>query len=69
MEPDEGADLIDEDFLDLEDVELRVGSRVRHSKFGVGVVHAIDGGHDPSVTVKFSGWGVKRIKQRFLLPA
>jgi len=35
----------------------------------VGVVDGIDVGHDPSVTVKFSGWGRKRIKLRYLSPA
>jgi DNA helicase-2/ATP-dependent DNA helicase PcrA len=52
-----------------EAADVRVGARVRHAKFGVGVVDGIDGGHDPSVTVKFSGWGRKRIKLRYLSPA
>jgi len=44
----------------------RVGSKVEHKTFGIGVVQAFDQGEDPSVTVKFSGYGVKRIKARFL---
>jgi DNA helicase-2/ATP-dependent DNA helicase PcrA len=42
------------------------GARVMHEKFGVGVIVEVDAGDDPIATVKFSGWGVKRIKARFL---
>jgi hypothetical protein len=48
---------------------LRVGMRVRHPKFGVGDVHSIGAGSNPSIAVKFPGWGVKRIKLSFLAPA
>lgn len=51
------------------DGELRVGARVEHKTFGVGVVQAVDAGDDPVVTVKFSGYGPKRIKARFLQPS
>jgi hypothetical protein len=51
--------------------EGRVGARVEHKTFGIGVVQAIDGGSDPIVTVKFSGYTLsgytpKRIKAQFL---
>jgi DNA helicase-2/ATP-dependent DNA helicase PcrA len=49
--------------------ELHVGARVEHKTFGVGVVQVIDPGADPVVTVKFSGYGPKRIKARFLQPS
>jgi DNA helicase-2/ATP-dependent DNA helicase PcrA len=52
-----------------EEVAVRVGARVRHSKFGVGEVYSVDSGSDPTVSVKFTGWGIKRIKLRFLKPA
>ena len=42
------------------------GQAVFHEKFGRGVVTSIDSGDDPIATVRFSGWGVKRIKSRFL---
>jgi DNA helicase-2/ATP-dependent DNA helicase PcrA len=45
---------------------LARGARVMHEKFGVGVIVDVDAGEDPIATVKFSGWGVKRIKARFL---
>jgi DNA helicase-2/ATP-dependent DNA helicase PcrA len=48
---------------------MHPGARVEHKTFGVGVVQAVDPGADPIATVKFSGYGVKRIKARFLLPA
>ena len=42
------------------------GARVRHASFGVGVIDAVDDGDDPTATVRFTGWGSKRIKLRFL---
>jgi DNA helicase II / ATP-dependent DNA helicase PcrA len=45
---------------------LARGARVMHEKFGVGTIVDVDAGEDPIATVKFSGWGVKRIKARFL---
>jgi DNA helicase-2/ATP-dependent DNA helicase PcrA len=45
---------------------LHAGSRVKHERFGAGVVVSVDSGPDPSVTVKFSGFGRKVIKARFL---
>jgi DNA helicase II / ATP-dependent DNA helicase PcrA len=44
----------------------RTGGKVQHKVYGLGVVQAIDEGEDPIVTVKFSGYGVKRIKATFL---
>lgn len=45
---------------------LGPGMRVMHERFGAGLVESVDPGEDPSVTVKFSGFGKKRIKARFL---
>jgi DNA helicase-2/ATP-dependent DNA helicase PcrA len=45
---------------------LAPGTRVTHERFGAGVVELVDPGDDPAVTVKFSGFGKKRIKARFL---
>jgi DNA helicase II / ATP-dependent DNA helicase PcrA len=45
---------------------FRVGARVEHKTFGMGVVQGADGGDDPTVTVKFSGYTPKSIKARFL---
>jgi DNA helicase-2/ATP-dependent DNA helicase PcrA len=50
------------------DVALRRGSKVRHERFGVGVVASVDPGEEPIVTVNFPGWGLKRIKAAFLRP-
>ncbi|KYG07236.1 hypothetical protein BE21_30460 [Sorangium cellulosum] len=49
-----------------EGVALRRGMRVFHERFGPGVVESVDPGADPIATVKFSGWGKKRIKAAFL---
>lgn len=46
--------------------QVGAGTRVAHASFGVGVVRGVDGGPDPTATVRFSGWGEKRIKLRFL---
>jgi DNA helicase II / ATP-dependent DNA helicase PcrA len=48
---------------------FRVGSRVQHKAFGVGVVQGVGGGADPVVSVKFSGYTPKSIKASFLRPA
>lgn len=45
---------------------LARGARVMHEKFGVGFIVDVDPGADPIATVRFSGWGVKRIKAAFL---
>ncbi len=61
-----------ERYIEREPVEasgeggLARGARVMHEKFGVGAIIEVDAGDDPIATVKFSGWGVKRIKARFL---
>jgi DNA helicase-2/ATP-dependent DNA helicase PcrA len=44
----------------------RAGGKVQHKVYGIGVVQSIDEGDDPIVTVKFSGYGTKRIKATFL---
>ena len=51
------------------DEELRLGMRVRHAKFGVGTVRAVDPGLPPRVSVEFPGWGLKRITASYLEPA
>ena len=71
VERDEHADSgFDADYDDgMDSFTLRVGMRVRHGKFGVGQVHSIGAGSNPSIAVKFPGWGIKRIKLSFLAPA
>ncbi len=54
---------------DLDQGAIRAGTKVRHTKFGLGVIRQLDEGLDPAATVTFSGWGVKRIKVRYLKPA
>jgi hypothetical protein len=45
---------------------LMAGSRVAHRSFGMGVVVDVDESSDPTATVRFEGWGQKRVKVRFL---
>ncbi len=52
-----------------EAVALRVGSRVRHPRFGEGRVQSVHGGSDPAVVANFPGWGEKKVLVRFLQPA
>ena len=54
----------DEDVAD--DGAFGSGSRVWHDKFQAGVVISVDAGADPIVTVRFPGYGDKRIKASFL---
>ncbi len=50
----------------LRAVGLVAGSRVAHKSFGLGVVIDVDTSADPTATVRFEGWGQKRVKVRFL---
>jgi DNA helicase-2/ATP-dependent DNA helicase PcrA len=44
----------------------RLGSKVRHPKYGLGVVLACEGeGDDTKLTVSFPGYGAKKIIPRF----
>lgn len=49
-------------------LNLRIGSHVAHKTFGRGAALAVDDSHDPTATVKFAGWGPKRIKALYLEP-
>jgi DNA helicase-2/ATP-dependent DNA helicase PcrA len=49
-----------------EDVIVRPGDRVRHAKFGRGVVERVEAGAAPSVVARFPGYGSKRILAQFL---
>ena len=55
---------------DLDDLEgLRRGMQVRHPKFGVGEVKEVAPGTPPRVSVRFPGWGTRKIIATYLEPA
>lgn len=55
---------------DLDDLEgLRRGMQVRHPKFGVGEVREVTQGSPPRVSVRFPGWGTRKIIASYLEPA
>jgi hypothetical protein len=55
---------------DLMEVEgLRRGTEVRHPKFGVGEVQEVMQGSPPRVSVRFPGWGTRKIIASYLEPA
>ena len=55
---------------DLSDLEgLRRGVEVRHPKFGVGEVTEVMQGDPPRVSVRFPGWGTRKIIASYLEPA
>jgi DNA helicase-2/ATP-dependent DNA helicase PcrA len=55
---------------DLADVEgLRRGMQVRHPKFGIGEVREVMQGSPPRVSVRFPGWGTRKIIASYLQPA
>jgi len=67
-EPDESyVDYSESDLTDLEG--LRRGMQVRHPKFGVGEVKEVAAGTPPRVSVRFPGWGTRRIIATYLEPA
>lgn len=45
---------------------VSAGQHVVHRSFGRGIVRDVDESDDPTATVSFSGWSLKRIKVRFL---
>lgn len=48
------------------DAQFPVGSTVRHARFGVGMVVALEGmGADRKITVSFPGYGRKKLVERF----
>jgi DNA helicase-2/ATP-dependent DNA helicase PcrA len=61
-----GERYVERDGHDAADGGFARGARVMHEKFGIGFIVDIDPGDDPIATVRFSGWGVKRIKAAFL---
>ena len=66
--PDESyIDYSESDLTDLEG--LRRGMQVRHPKFGVGEVKEVAAGTPPRVSVRFPGWGTRRIIATYLEPA
>lgn len=54
--------LIDQPRLVLDEVDLAIGDRVKHSLFGVGTVTDLDGNN---VAVAFAGKGVKKLNTAF----
>ncbi len=55
---------------DLSELEgLRRGMQVRHPKFGVGEVKEVAPGSPPRVSVRFPGWGTRKIIASYLEPA
>ncbi len=55
---------------DLSGLEgLRRGMQVRHPKFGVGEVKEVTPGSPPRVSVRFPGWGTRKIIASYLEPA
>ena len=55
---------------DVTDISgLRRGMQVRHPKFGVGEVREVMLGTPPRVSVRFPGWGTRKIIASYLEPA
>lgn len=61
--PDEFSDPV---YDDREAVVVRPGQRVRHKKFGRGVVERVESGAKPTVVARFAGYGPKRIVAEYL---
>jgi DNA helicase-2/ATP-dependent DNA helicase PcrA len=63
LPPDEFAQ---ETYDDVEPLIVRPGQKVRHKKFGAGVVERVEAGAQPTVVARFAGYGPKRIVAEYL---
>lgn len=59
-------DFFQESYDEGESVIVRPGQKVRHKKFGRGVVERVEIGVKPTVIARFPGYGPKRIIAEFL---
>ncbi len=59
-------DFFQESYDETEAVVVRPGQRVRHKKFGRGIVERVEAGAKPTVVARFPGYGPKRILAEFL---
>ncbi|HSQ67357.1 MAG TPA: 3'-5' exonuclease, partial [Polyangiaceae bacterium] len=70
-----GGRYVDSDFFsddssgDAGDHALRRGARVKHERFGEGVVREVLQSSDPAVVAFFPSWGEKKVLLRYLRPA
>jgi hypothetical protein len=63
---DTAHDALDPVYEDQEPIEVRPGQRVRHKKFGQGVIERLEPGAEPRVLARFPGYGPKLLLARFL---
>ncbi len=59
-------DFYQESYDEAESVIVRPGQKVKHKKFGRGVVERVETGVKPTVVARFPGYGPKRIIAEFL---
>lgn len=59
-------DFFQESYDDADPVIVRPGQKVRHKKFGRGIVERVEAGDKPTVVARFPGYGPKRIIAEFL---
>jgi len=69
-----GRRVVDHDFFDdvpSDDfgVALERGARVRHRRFGEGLVERVELDGEPTIVARFPGFGVRKVRARFLEPA
>ena len=67
MQGEVGGRYVDRDFFsDDQPAELRRGARVKHERFGEGVVREVLSSVEPAVIAFFPAWGPKKVLARFL---
>jgi DNA helicase-2/ATP-dependent DNA helicase PcrA len=66
LEKDMGGRYVDRDFFADETPGLRRGARVKHERFGEGVVRQVIDSPDPAVVAFFPAWGDKKVLVRYL---
>jgi len=66
LEGEVGGRYVDRDFFTDDTSALRKGARVKHERFGEGIVRQVVESADPAVVAFFPAWGEKKVLVRFL---
>jgi len=66
LENEVGGRYVDRDFFSDDPSAWRRGARVKHERFGEGVVRSVVESADPAVVAFFPAWGEKKVLVRYL---
>jgi DNA helicase-2/ATP-dependent DNA helicase PcrA len=66
QEDEVGGRYVDREFFSDDPATLHKGSRVKHERFGDGIVREVLSASEPAVLAFFPAWGVKKVLVRYL---